>query len=283
MTYARTSPLNTIYRLLRAVALLSAVLIVLVPLAYLVINSLKLPREFLTVPPTIIPTEITFEHYAQILSEPRTFRNFTNSVIVTTLTTVITIVLGTFAAYGFMQMRLSARWLGVVIFTFIFIRFYPRITTVIPYFLLMRELDLLDTVWAIIIGHLGITIPFVTWLMLVIFNDLPREIEEAAIVDGANPLQRFWRIMLPLTAPGIASAAILTAFLSWNEFLIAASVARRQASVLSMAVAGFVTDKGIQWGPMSAMSVIMIVPMIIFALLVQRYLIRGITLGAVKG
>ena len=103
--------------------------------------------------------------------------------------------------------------------------------------------------------------------MLIMFNELPKEIEEAAVVDGANPWQRFWHVVLPMTAPGVASAAILTAFLSWNEFLIASSVARRKATVLSM----------------SAMSVVMIVPMILFALFVQRYLIRGITLGAVKG
>jgi multiple sugar transport system permease protein len=171
----------------------------------------------------------------------------------------------------------------MVVFIFLFIRFYPRITTVIPYFLVMRQFDLLDTVWAIIIGHLGITIPFVTWLMLIVFQDLPREVEEAAMVDGANPWQRFAQVALPMAAPGIASAAILTAFLSWNEFLIASSVAKRQAQVLSIAVASFVTDRGVQWGPMAAMAVIMIVPMILFALFVQRYLIRGITLGAVKG
>jgi multiple sugar transport system permease protein len=133
------------------------------------------------------------------------------------------------------------------------------------------------------IGHLGITIPFVTWLMLIVFQDLPREVEEAAMVDGANPWQRFAQVSLPMASPGIASAAILTAFLSWNEFLIASSVAKRQAQVLSIAVASFVTDRGVQWGPMAAMAVIMIVPMILFALFVQRYLIRGITLGAVKG
>ena len=94
---------------------------------------------------------------------------------------------------------------------------------------------------------------------------------------------RFWRVALPMAAPGVAASAILTAFLSWNEFLIASSVAKRQAQVLSIAVAGFVTDRGVQWGPMAATAIIMILPMILFALFVQRYLIRGITLGAVKG
>ena len=268
---------------LHGLILFIACLIVIVPLGYLIINSIKLPREFLTIPPTIFPSEVTFQHYQELIDDPKTIKFFRNSLTVAFWTTGITIALGTLAAYGLARMKLSAKLLGFVTFVFLFIRFYPRVTTVIPFFLVMRQFDLLDTVWAIIIGHLGITIPFVTWLMLVVFQDLPKEIEEAAVVDGASVWQRFWRVVLPITMPSVAAAAILTAFLSWNEFLIAASVARRQASVLSIAVASFVSDKGIQWGPMAAMSVVMIVPMIIFALFAQKYLIKGITFGAVKG
>ncbi len=274
---------KVLLRVLRAIALAVACSAVLIPLAYLVINSLKLQSEMYTIPPIIIPSRITFEHFQAALDNPRTARFLTNSLIVTSITTGITVVVSTLAAYGLARIGLRARWLSLIVFIFLFVRFYPRITTVIPYFLVMRQFALLDTVWAIIIGHLGITIPFVTWLMLIVFQDLPREVEEAAMVDGADPWQRFAQVALPMAAPGIASAAILTAFLSWNEFLIASSVAKRQAQVLSIAVAGFVTDRGVQWGPMAAMAVIMIVPMILFALFVQRYLIRGITLGAVKG
>ena len=280
---ARRSPKQRALAFAHGFILLVACLVVLVPLAYLVINSLKLPREFLTVPPTILPTQVTFEHYAELFEDSKTLRYFSNSLTVTLWTTGVTIITGTLAAYGLARMRLSAKILAAATFIFLFIRFYPRVTTVIPFFLVMRELDLLDTVWAIIIGQLGITIPFVTWLMLVVFQDLPAEIEEAAVVDGASVWQRFWRVVLPIVMPSVSAAAILTAFLSWNEFLIASSVARRKASVLSIAVAGFVSDKGIQWGPMAAMSVVMIVPMIVFALFAQKYLIRGITFGAVKG
>jgi len=268
---------------LRVILLTIACLSVLIPLAYLVINSVKLERDLFAIPPVIIPRQITFDYFHATLTSPKTLRFLTNSLIVTSITTVITVVVSTLASYGLARMGLRAGWIGAIIFIFLFIRFYPRITTVIPYFLVMRQFDLLDTVWAIIIGHLGITIPFVTWLMLIVFQDLPREVEEAAMVDGATAWQRFSRVVLPMAAPGVASAAILTAFLSWNEFLIASSVAKRQAQVLSIAVAGFVTDKGIQWGPMASMAVVMIVPMVLFALFVQRYLVRGITLGAVKG
>ena len=277
------SPKQRILAFAHGLVLVIACLVVIVPLAYLVINSVKLPREFLTVPPTILPSKVTFQHYQELVDDSKTIRFFRNSLTVAFWTTVITILSGTLAAYSLARMKLAAKVLAFITFVFLFIRFYPRFTTVIPFFLVMRQFDLLDTVWAIIIGHLGITIPFVTWLMLVVFQDLPAEIEEAAIVDGASVWQRFWRVVLPIVMPSVSAAAILTAFLSWNEFLIASSVARRKASVLSIAVASFVSDKGIQWGPMAAMSVLMIVPMIIFALFAQKYLIRGITFGAVKG
>lgn len=268
---------------MQAFVLTIACLVVLIPLVYLVLNSVKMPREFLTVPPTIWPSEFTFEHYEAAFGNPNTQRIFINSLLVASITTALSIIVGTLGAYGLARLRLSTTVLSVMLFVFLFIRFYPRITTVIPYFLMMRAVGWLDTIQAIVLGHLGITIPFVMWLMLVVFRDLPIEMEEAATVDGANAWQRLWSVVLPVTAPSIASAAIFTAFLSWNEFLIASSVGPRNAKVLSLAVASFVTDKGVYWGPMSAMSVVMIAPMIIFALVVQRYLIRGLTLGAVKG
>lgn len=260
-----------------------AALIVVVPLLYLLANSLKLPRDFLKIPPSFLPETVTFGHYQSLFTTPKTLKYFLNSLQVTTITTAFTILFGSFAAYGLARMKLSKQALGMVIFTFLFIRFYPKVTTIMPYFIIMRKLNLLDTTWAVILGHLGITIPFVTWLMLVVYNDLPYSIEEAAVVDGATPLQRFLRIVFPMTAPSVASSSILAAFMSWNEFLIASSITRRNATVLSIAVASFVSDKGIQWGPMSAMSLIMILPMLIFALAAQKYLVNGLTFGAVKG
>ena len=271
-----------ILSVIRWLILSTALIAVVIPLIYLFINSLKLPKEFLSVPPIIFPTEITFEHFEKAFSGKKTLRALVNSLLVSSITTIITVFFATLSAYGLARIGFNARILGLIIILFLLIRYYPRVTTVIPYFVIMKNLGLLDTIWAIIIGHLGITIPFVTWLMLVIINDLPKEIEESAMIEGASVRQRFLYIIVPITSPGIAASAILAAFLSWNEFLIASSVARRKASVLSMSVASYVTDKGILWGQMAAMSIIMILPMILFALFVQKYLIRGITLGAVK-
>jgi multiple sugar transport system permease protein len=268
---------------LRAVVLAIAVASVLIPLAYLILNSVKLPREFLTTPPTLIPSQITLEHFETFFADPDSLHVFWNTVIVAICTTVVSVLIGTLAAYGLARLGLPPVVMAIVLFAFLFIRFFPRVTTVIPFFLVVREAGLLDTVWAVVLGHLGITVAFVTWLMLIVFRGLPFELEEAAMVDGATVRQRFRHVALPLAAPGIVTAAIFTAFFSWNEFLIATSVTRSDGAVLSMTVASFVTDKGIYWGPMAATSLVMIVPMIGFAFVVQRFLVRGVTLGAVKG
>jgi multiple sugar transport system permease protein len=270
-------------RLLRALILSIAVAAVLLPLAYLVLNSVKLPREFLTTPPTIIPSIITLEHFAAVFEDASFIHIFANTLVVSLSTTLISVAIGTLAAYGLARMGLPPVVMACVLFVFLFIRFFPRVTTVIPFFLVVRSLGLLDSIWAIVLGHLGITVAFVAWLMLIVFRALPFELEEAAMVDGASIRQRFWHVAVPLAAPGIVTSAIFTAFFSWNEFLIASSVSRMQGAVLSMTVASFVTDKGIYWGPMAATSLVMIAPMIAFAFLVQRFLVRGLTLGAVKG
>ncbi len=147
----------------------------------------------------------------------------------------------------------------------------------------MRSLHLLDTRTAVIIAHVSLTLPFVVWLMLSFFEEFPRELEQSAMIDGCGVVRRFWAIVLPLTVPAIATAAILTAFLSWNEFLMASAVGPVHAKTLPVRIASFITDKGILWGDMSAMGTVIVVPVVLFALLTQRYLVRGLTAGAVKG
>ena len=163
------------------------------------------------------------------------------------------------------------------------VRFYPKITVALPYYLLMRQWHLLDTRVAIILAHVSLTVPFVVWLMLGFFEEFPREIERSAMLDGCGPARRFFQIVLPLTTPALASAGILTALLSWNEFLMASAVGPNAARTLPVRMAGYITDKGTQWGDMSAMGTVIVLPMMLFALATQRWLVRGLTAGAVKG
>ncbi|MFY9325494.1 MAG: carbohydrate ABC transporter permease [Candidatus Nanopelagicales bacterium] len=262
--------------------LISIVLfIVLFPFFYLVATSFRPQIEFLA-DVNVIPKNFTLEHYQTIFASQRAFRYFSNSVLITTIVTVVSIFAGTIAGYALARSKFKLQIILAIIFMFIFIRFYPRIAIVVPWFLIMNDLRLLDTIWAVIILHLGLTVPFVVWLMYTFFKGIPVELDECAAVDGAGFVKRFVKVILPLSMPGIASASIFTAFLSWNEFLLASAVTREAAKPLTVTIAGFVTDKGTLWGPMMAMSALVVLPMVIFALWLQKYLVKGIMLGAVK-
>jgi multiple sugar transport system permease protein len=275
------SALNT---LIRGILIAVCLIVVSVPFAFLFLNSFKPPGEFLSTPIKVIPSHFTLEHYEDVFNRHEdTIRYLKNSLAITTGTTFASLIIGSLAAYSLARLKLPFRLTSLIAFAFLVVRFYPKITVALPYFILMRDLHLLDTRWAVIIAHVSLTLPFTVWLMLTFFADLPKELEQSAMLDGCNPWQRFTKIILPLTAPALVAAAILTALLSWNEFLLAATVAPAHAKTLPVRVSAFITDKGILWGPMSAMSTVIVVPMMMFALLAQRYLVRGLTLGAVKG
>lgn len=288
LEYSREERFSLAYimlgKFLQIIIIILSLLVVLVPFGFLFVNSIKPPNEFLTVPPTIIPTHITLEHYQAIFDQNSdTLQNFFNSVIITIATTIISLIIGSLAAYSLARLKLPFRLSTIIAFAFLLVRFYPKITVTLPYYILMRNFRLLDTQAAVIIAHVSLTLPFVVWLMLTFFEELPKELEQSAMLDGCGPWRRFRQVILPLTTPALFTAAILTALLSWNEFLMASSVAPRLAKTLPVVVSGYITDKGIQWGPMSAMSSVIVIPVMIFALFAQRYLIRGLTLGAVKG
>jgi multiple sugar transport system permease protein len=263
---------------------LVSLLVTLAPFFVLFGNSLRPADEFLSDKAGLWPSRLTFEYYAAVLSaNSATFRILLNSVIVTTATTVIAVSTGCLVAYGLARLRLPFRLSTVIGLTFLVVRFYPKITIAIPYFVLMRDFGLRDTYAAVVIAHVSMTLPVVVWLMLAFFEEFPRQIEQSAMMDGCGILRRFFSIVLPLTMPAIATAALLTAFFSWNEFLFASAVGPLNAKTLPVEISGFITDKGTVWGPMSAMGTIIVLPVMVLALIAQRYLVRGLTAGAVKG
>ena len=275
---------TTLGTLIRVMLVVACLIVISTPFVFLFLNSLKPPHEFLSTPIKVIPTEITLEHYEAVFDpDENTIMFLQNSLVITLATTFISVLIGSLAAYSLARLKLPLHLTTIIAFVFLVVRFYPKITVALPYFILMRDMHLLDTRWAVIIAHVSLTLPFTVWLMLTFFGDLPKELEQSAMLDGCNPWQRFTRIILPLTAPALVTAAILTALLSWNEFLLAATVAPADAKTLPVRISAFITDKGILWGPMSAMSTVIVVPMMLFALFAQRYLVRGLTLGAVKG
>ncbi|BAS28171.1 carbohydrate ABC transporter permease [Limnochorda pilosa] len=260
-----------------------ALMAVLVPLAWLFVTSIKMPDELFQDPPVLIPSAVTFEHYRDLLTSPNFLQPALNSLIVATAATLASTLLGAMAAYSLARMRLPLRLNGILAGWFLITRMYPAISTAIPYFLLMKTFGLLDTRWALIITYTGFNLSFVVWQMLGYYQELPIDLENAAFVDGASTLQTFLRVTMPLTLPGLASTAVFAFIMSWNEFLFAVILTSVGTKTLPVSIAGFITDKNLAWAEMSAFSILTILPVVIFALATQRYLVRGLTMGAVKG
>jgi multiple sugar transport system permease protein len=269
---------------LRWTAIILSIAVACGPFIVLFLNSLTPSDQFLSAGAGLLPTRLTGEHYASVFgADSDTWRYLGNSLVAATASTAIAVVLGCFAAYGLARLRLPFQLSRVIGLSFLAVRFYPKISVALPYFVLMHRLGLLDTRAAVTIAHASLSLPLVVWLMLGFFEEFPRELEESAMLDGCGVLRRFTQIVVPLTAPAIATAAILATLLSWNEFLLASAVAPDQAKTLPVQIASYITDKGILWGDMSAMGTVIVLPVVLFALATQRYLVRGLVAGAVKG
>ncbi|MCL5985601.1 MAG: carbohydrate ABC transporter permease, partial [Actinobacteria bacterium] len=162
------------------------------------------------------------------------------------------------------------------------VRIFPPIVTALPYFMIITRLKLYDTHISLIITYVSYSLPFVIWLMLGFFQELPRDIEKAAIVDGCSLWQRFYRITLPISLPGVAVTAIFCFIMAWNEFLFASVLTSRNSKTVPVIISSYISDRHFDWGSMSATGSLLVIPIIIVALFTQRYLVRGLTFGAVK-
>lgn len=282
--YVRAQIGEWLFVLLRLVIIIFALLFVIVPIVWLFINSIKIPLEWLSVPPVIIPSKITFENYIGLFTDPYSdaLLCLKNSIIITLSATALSVLIGSLAAYSLTHLRLPFKIVPIIAGMVLLLGFYPKVTVVIPYFVIMRNLGLIDTQIAIIIAFVGLNLPTTIWLMMTFYEELPKEIEQSAMLDGCGPWERFYKIVLPLSAPGLAVAAIMSALLCWIEFMIASSLAIVNAKTLPIAVSAYLQDKGMHWGPMSALGTLTVVPVIFFCIFVQRYLVRGLTFGAVK-
>ena len=259
-----------------------ALAVTIVPFFWLVTTSFKREIDYLAYPPELIPPAWTLDGYRVLFEQQDLGHFFMNSVIVTVTSTALAVFIGALAAYSLARARFPFRLNGILAFWMLLTRMYPAIATAIPYFLIMRDLRLLDTLPALIVTYTAFNLPFVIWLLIGFYEELPIELERAAMIDGCSVWMRFRKIVLPLSAPALVATAILSAVLAWNEFLFAVMLTRVNAKTLPVVMSGFITDKGTQWDQMTALGVITVLPVLVFALAVQRYLVRGLTLGAVK-
>jgi multiple sugar transport system permease protein len=261
-----------------------AVLLTLAPVYWMVTMSLKSEVDQFAVPPRWVSFTPTLAHYRDAFFARSFGLYLVNSLVISVASTLGAMVLGTLAAYALARFRWPRKTGTRLSLWILSTRMFPPIVTAVPLFLMMRDVGLLNTRLALVIVYTAFNLPFVVWMMRGFFNEIPRELEEAARVDGDSRLGALRRVVLPLVVPGLAATAIFCLIVSWNELLLALILTQTDAAMtLPVGIAGRVTQYEIKWGVMSAAGVVAMMPILVFALSVQRYLVRGLSLGAVKG
>ena len=266
----------------RVVVLAIMIIMVLFPLYWLASNSIKTSAEYLKNPPVIVPSKVTIENYIQIFAKSDAGRALYNTVMVSVCTTVLCVAIGSLAAYAIAKGSIHKKVRSGFSMWFMIQKMYPAVCVAIPIYLVMRKIGLIDTVPGLVIVNTSFNLPMTIWLMIGFFQDLPDEIEQSGKIDGCNMFQRFFYLVLPITKPGIVAAAILVFNAAWNEFLFSAILSINKSKTLSVVVAGFITDKGLEWGPMAALSMVLIVPVVILVWILQKDFVSGLTMGSVK-
>lgn len=266
-------------RSLRALGLLAVIAFALFPFYWMVSSSLKSQADLLASPPVWFFTP-TLQHYREILADATVLNAIVNSLVVASATTALAVALGAPAAYALARFEFRAKrelW-----FWFITNRMISPIVLALPIYLLAIELRLLDTHLVLILVYLTFTLPIVVWICTDQFASVPVDLEQAARLDGANQWTIFTRIYVPLGAPGIAVSAIFSFIFSWNELLYALVLTRRSVQTAPVVATSFMSGYELPWGRIMATGTLIVLPVTIFALLVSRHMVRGLTMGATK-
>jgi multiple sugar transport system permease protein len=278
---ARARPLNP-RRLLRKMGFWLSVVVIVSPaiLVFLWMLSLSLKTEIdnITYPPVFIPRPPTFANFVQVFEQNAIGRYFWNSIVVSGGATLVALLIGIPAGFGIA--RAGAHRLTVVI---LIARMTPALSYLIPLFTVFQFLGLNNTLTALVITHLVITVPIIVYIMAGYFETLPRELEEAALIDGGSVWTTFLYVALPLARPGIVVGTILAFIFSWNNFVFGAVLAGRETRTLPVAVYNVLTFEQLAWGPLAAAAIIVTLPVLLLTLVIQKEIVGGLTHGGVKG
>jgi multiple sugar transport system permease protein len=253
----------------------------LVPVGWMLISSFKSLTDVLS-PTPLLMFKPTLVNYISLVSGGNNILSyFRSSILAAGISTIIATTLGCLAGYGLARGNFRAK--KHLAFWIISTRMAPIAAVILPLFIGFTFLHLINTVWGLVVAYLSFNLPFAIWIMNAFFEDLPAGIEEAARVDGATNFQTFWRIALPMTAPGIVTTAILCLVFSWNDYAFAVTFAGPGSQTLPVAASQLITQTGVDWGQLTAIGTVVALPMVLVGLAVRRYLVRGLTLGAVTG
>ncbi len=252
-------------------------LIVLFPFLWMLSSSLKTQIDIISWPPKIFFTP-TLQNYEKVFGEQDFLKYFLNSTIVGTAAVGLSLVLGLPAAYSIA--RFTQRKLAVFI---LLARLMPGISFLMPWYIVFSRLDLMDSYTALILSHMLIALPIIVWIMSSYFSTIPPEMEESAMVDGATRQYAFWKIILPLSGPGIITATTLSFIFSWNNFMFSQVLSMEKTRTLPIAVYNFLSYAEVDWGGVMAAAVAIMAPAIVLTMVFQKYVVKGLTMGAVKG
>jgi multiple sugar transport system permease protein len=250
------------------------------PIFWMATSSLKSETDVATYPPLWLFTP-SLHSYRQLFEEMDALDALINSCVIVGLSTCLAMISGTLAAYA--MARFDVKGKNFLAFEILSIRMLPPIVSVIPLFIIAKQLGIFDTPWLLIAAYTLSGLPFVVWVMRVFIQEIQPSIEEAALIDGCSRYEAFWRVTLPLLLPGLAATMVIVFLFAWNEFLLASILTSRDAKTLPVIAANAIKPKAISFGLASAAGVLMSAPVVILVLMMQRYLVRGLTLGAVKG
>lgn len=274
---------------LRMSVVLAILVVMIFPIYWMIATSFKPTEQILTSPPVWF-FQPTLEHYVYAFTKSDFGRYIGNTLIATLGSTLIVVVCGSLASYSFARYNVGR---GTLMYFILSTRMMPAIAVVLPFFVIFRAIGNTDVgqflqlgqdrIGTLIVCYTIFNLPFAIWLMHSFFQEIPIELEDSARLDGYTRFQVFLKVVLPLAAPGIAVAAIFCLLFSWNEYLFASVLTRDVAKTITVGVGDFWTTRGILWGPLSAAATVCVLPMVVFALILQRWIVRGLTFGAVRG
>jgi multiple sugar transport system permease protein len=277
-------------RILKALGLGAYFTFALGPIVWIAMMSLKNSNDVIASPPKFVFTP-TLENYKAITVgqdvhgvetvRPDYPKYFLNTLIIASATVAVSLLLGTFAAYSLA--RFSFRFKEDIAFTFLSFRFAPELMVILPLYVVFQKTGLIDSFSGLTVAYQLVTLPFLIWVLRGFFEDIPREIEQAARVDGYTWWGVFRRISLPLIKPGIAAVVILSFIFAWNNFIFSMILGGERTQTVTLGILGFIGYERVLWGQMAAATMICVIPELIMAFFVQKYIIRGLTFGAVKG
>lgn len=257
-----------------------AILYTLFPIVWLILTSLKTPRDIFAIPPKLVFTP-TLENYRYNFAQNQFGLYFFNSVVISLSAMLISLAVGAAAAYGFLRFRFRGG--ATLFFLALATRMAPHVALIVPLFVMLNALGVTDTRLGLILVYAALNVPLVMWIMSGFLEELPWELEDAARIDGCSYFEAFWRVILPMARAGLAAVAVFTFIANWNEFLMALVLTTtEEPRTMPVALAMFNSEFGVRWDYLSAAGVTLMLPTLAFTFLMQKYIVRGLTFGAVK-